>query len=385
MADTSLKYWLALRRVSGLGNVGFLNLLNAFGSPDKAFAAPLDELQRTADIGPKVASRIKAFSEWPQVEKELALARDGKVSIINCRDRLYPQNLLNIYDFPPFIYVRGTLKEDDVCIAVVGSRLASPYGKFSTERLCRELALEGITTVSGLARGIDTAAHRGSLAAKGRTIAVLGCGIDIVYPPENRELFEKICTQGAVITEFPFGTPPLGPNFPARNRIISGLALGVVVVEANYRSGSLITARVALEQGREVFAVPGSIDSEGSKGTNKLIKEGAKLVEGADDILEEILPQIRRKKVFPAPLPSEEEPSPAKTDLPLNDPPAPSRPELTAEEARLLQHIAAAPLHIDDLVTLTGTKAGDILNNILLLELKGLVRQLPGKMYVRKE
>jgi DNA processing protein len=208
--------------------------------------------------------------------------------------------------------------------------------------------------------------------------------LDIVYPPENKALFEKIPQQGAIITEFPFGTPPQGTNFPARNRIISGLSLGVVVVEASYRSGSLITARVALEQGREVFAVPGSIDADGSKGTNKLIKEGAKLIEGADDILEEILPQIRSKLTPP---------SPAKVDKPkfsADDPvaekPSASRQEeLTNEEGKLLKHVSVSPVNVDQLIALTGGKAGEILNTLLLLELKGFIRQLPGKQFVRKE
>ncbi|MFZ3114832.1 MAG: DNA-protecting protein DprA, partial [Syntrophales bacterium] len=226
--------------------------------------------------------------------------------------------------------------------------------------------------------------HQGSLAAKGRTIAVLGCGLDIVYPPENKALFDKIPLQGAIITEFSFGTPPQGTNFPARNRIISGLALGVVVVEANYRSGSLITARVALEQGREVFAVPGSIDAEGSKGTNKLIKEGAKLVECADDILEEILPQIRGKLAAPSPAQADE-PVVSADGLCEEKPSAPRREAPTHEETKLLKHLSAVPVNVDQLTALTGEKTGEILNALLLLELKGFIRQLPGKQFVRKE
>lgn len=384
MMDQELKYWLALKWVSGLGNVGFIALLEAFGSPERVFQAPASKLQATPGIGPKVANQIKAFSQWAEVEKELSLSHQQHVSIITCRDRNYPHNLLNIYDFPPFLYVKGTLREEDICIAVVGSRMASTYGRFSTERLCRELVMKGITVVSGLARGIDTAAHQGSLAAKGRTIAVLGCGLDIVYPPENKALFERIPQQGAIITEFPFGTPPQATNFPARNRIISGLALGVVVVEASYRSGSLITARVALEQGREVFAVPGSIDAEGSKGTNKLIKEGAKLIEGADDILEEILPQIRSK--LAPPFSAEVKPPGVRTDDPVGErPPAPPQEALTPEEANLLKHLSAGPVTIDQIIALTGGKAGETLNILLLLELKGFIRQLPGKQFVRKE
>jgi DNA processing protein len=343
---------------------------------------------QTTGIGPKIAQGIKKFDQWDQVEGELALARKLRVSLVTCQDELYPPNLLNIYDFPPVLYVKGTLRQEDVCIAVVGSRMASAYGRFSTERLCRELVTKGITVVSGLARGIDTAAHQGSLAAKGRTIAVLGCGLDIVYPPENKALFDKIPLQGAIITEFSFGTPPQGANFPARNRIISGLSLGVVVVEANYRSGSLITARVALEQGREVFAVPGSIDAEGSKGTNKLIKEGAKLVEGADDILEEILPQIRQQltQSLAAPVAPVRQQGKAVNVPPAVDSTPPPLAGITEAENNLLQHLSAQEaLNIDSLLARTGEKAGAILNTLLLLELKGLIRQLPGKMFILKE
>ena len=384
MTDQGLKYWLGLKLVPGLGNVGFLSLLSAFGSPAAVFQAPLAELLQIAGVGPKIAQGIKNFDQWNLVEGELALARKLRVSLVTCRDELYPPNLLNIYDFPPLLYVKGTLRQEDVCIAVVGSRMASAYGRFSTERLCRELVTKGITVVSGLARGIDTAAHQGSLAAKGRTIAVLGCGLDIVYPPENKALFDKIPLQGAIITEFSFGTPPQGTNFPARNRIISGLALGVVVVEANYRSGSLITARVALEQGREVFAVPGSIDAEGSKGTNKLIKEGAKLVECADDILEEILPQIRGKLAAPSPAQADK-PSVSADDPWEEKPSAPHQEAPSHEEIKLLRHLSADPVNVDQLTALTGGKTGEILNALLLLELKGFIRQLPGKQFVRKE
>lgn len=390
MTDQELKYWLGLKRVPGLGNVGYICLLSAFGTPREIFQAPLAELTKTPGIGNKIAKGIKNFDQWDQVEGELALARKLQISLITCRDQLYPPNLLSIYDFPPLLYVKGTLRPDDVCIAVVGSRLASAYGRFSTERLCREMVAKGLTVVSGLARGIDTAAHQGSLAAKGRTIAVLGCGLDIVYPPENKVLYDKIPLQGAIVTEFGFGTPPLGPNFPARNRIISGLSLGVVVVEANFRSGSLITARVALEQGREVFAVPGSIDAEGSKGTNKLIQEGAKLVAGADDILDEILPQIRQRllQTLPAPMRAPKDQTKIDHDIvtQASDASPSSLAVITEAEQSILRHMSAqAPLNIDNLIDLTGEPAGQILNKLLLLELKGLIRQLPGKLFILKE
>ncbi len=299
MKKASLKYWIALRAVEEVGCVGFRTLLPAFGSPRAVFSASASTLQVIPGIGPKTADHIRSFSDWGKAEREVARAGTLGVAIVTCEDPLYPRNLLNIYDYPPFLYVKGSLCPEEICVAIVGSRLASVYGRYVTEKISRELALKGITVVSGLARGIDAAAHRGALAGKGRTIAVLGCGLDIVYPPENEALAADIAAHGALVTEFPFGTPPNAPNFPARNRIISGISLGVVVVEAGEKSGSLITARIAAEQGRSVFAVPGAIEAAGSRGTNRLIKQGAKLIENVEDILEEILPQAGLPPVVP--------------------------------------------------------------------------------------
>lgn len=383
MTDQELTYWLGLKLVPGLGNVGFISLLETFPTPQDVFQASVDELLTINGIGPKIATAIRKFDSWSEAERELQLANKLGISLVTCRDALYPANLLNIYDYPPILYVKGTFRTDETCIALVGSRMASTYGRFSTDRLARQLAMQGITVVSGLARGIDTAAHLGSLAAKGRTIAVLGCGLDIIYPPENKDLFNKIAAQGAVITEFPLGTPPQGTNFPARNRIISGISLGVVVVEASYRSGSLITARVALEQGREVFAVPGSVDAEGSKGTNKLIKEGAKLVENADDILDEILPQIRHKLPLTA---SSKTAEPAGIAHASPEKALPADTVATiCEEEEVLRQLSTTPVHVDQLASITGKNVAEILNILLLLELKGLIHQLPGKQFVRKE
>lgn len=271
-----LTYWVALSSVEGVGSVSYRNLLAKFGSPDRVFEATRRELEQTAGLNHKTAGNIKDFRGWERARSECARAAQEGVSIITVKDPLYPERLRNIYDYPPLLYMKGTLQADDIPVAVVGSRSASPYGRYVTERLCRELALRGVTIVSGLARGIDTCAHRGALSARGRTIAVLGCGIDVIYPPENRKLHGSITDSGAVVTEYSFGTEPNRPNFPARNRIISGMSLGVLIVEAGEKSGSLITARCALEQGREVFAVPGSIDLPGSRGTNQLIRQGGK-------------------------------------------------------------------------------------------------------------
>ena len=380
MQKLDLKYWVALKWVEGVGNVGIKALLTAFGTPQKVFAAPLSMIKTVPGIGEQTAYQIKNFSDWEKVEEELDCAKRSGVSIVTSQDPLYPPHLACIYDHPAYLYVKGCLKEDDVNVAFVGSRAASTYGLFTTERLCRGLALRGVTIVSGMARGIDSAAHRGALAGKGRTIAVLGCGLDIVYPPENEKLLSQIVESGAVISEFPFGTPPNAPNFPARNRIISGISLGVVVVEAGEKSGSLITARIALEQGREVFAVPGSIDATGSRGTNKLIKQGAKLIENCDDILEEILPQARRM------------PAPVKAEL-SGDNTVDHREKhetvpdttFTENETAIWQIISQRPVHIDEIITSTGRMAPEVLSTLLSLELKGVIEQKPGKMYIRKE
>jgi len=374
MTHNDIKYWLALKFVEKVGNVGFNNLVETFGSPRAVFDAPASSLQKIHRITQKTARDIKNFDNWARVEKELELADKSNVSIITSDSPLYPRLLLNIYDFPPILYIRGTLSNQDINIAVVGSRMASTYGRFTTERLCRELVMKGITVVSGMARGIDSAAHAGAIAGKGRTIAVLGSGIDVIYPPENRKLFEKIAEHGAVITEFPFSTQPLASNFPARNRIISGLSLGVVVVEANEKSGSLITARVALEQGREVFAVPGSIDSTGTKGTHRLIREGAKLVENTYDILEEILPQLNLNHTT----------AKSSDEKPVQGHSGRSE-ELNADERAILKLIGKKPVHIDSLATDSSYQIHDILSILMSLELGDYVEQLPGKNFVVKE
>ena len=369
MATKDLRYWLALKTAEGVGNVGVRNLVAAFGTAEQVFRASPEALKRVPGIGDRTARNILEFRRWDQVDRELELADRHGVSIITAASGDYPRLLLHIYDYPPVLYVKGLLRPDDVCVAVVGSRAASAYGKFTTERLSRELAHRGVTVVSGLARGIDSSAHRGALAAKGRTVAVLGCGADVVYPPENRKLCDSIAERGAVVTECPFETPPNAPNFPARNRIISGMSLGVVVVEAGEKSGSLITARTAMDQGREVFAVPGSIDAPGSRGTHGLIREGAKLIESVDDILEEILPQFEIRK----------EPAERASSSPRA--PGPGR---GAETAALLEALSDRPLDLDSIIDRTGFRAQDVMRMLTALELEGLVVQHPGKQFTRR-
>lgn len=386
MKEKILKYWIALKAVEGVGCIGFRTLLTAFGSPEAVFSASASTLQVLPGIGPKTADDIRSFTDWGKAEQEVSLAETLGVSIVTCKDPLYPGNLLNIYDYPPFLYVKGSLCPEEIGVAIVGSRLASTYGKYVTEKLSRELALKGITVVSGLARGIDSAAHRGALAGKGRTIAILGSGLDIVYPPENEALAADIAAQGALVTEYPFGTPPNAPNFPARNRLISGVSLGVVVVEAGEKSGSLITARMASEQGRSVFAVPGAIESAGSRGTNRLIKQGAKLIENVEDILEEILPQAGLPPVVPERPPQFSAPEAVPGDTKTAPAPVSDKVRGLGEtESKLLSFITQEPVNVDTLIARSGLTAHEVQSSLLVLALGGIIRQLPGKMFLRKE
>jgi DNA processing protein len=293
-------------------------------------------------------------------------------------DKEYPENLRNICNPPKALYVNGTLlAQDGKAVALIGSRRASPYGLEACEKLACELALAGITVVSGMARGVDSAAHRGALKAKGRTIAVLGSGHGHIYPPENKDLYEEIAKSGAVVSEFENDTPPIPKNFPQRNRIISGLALGVVVVEAARNSGALITADFALEQGREVFAVPGKISSHTSSGTNELIKDGAKLVQSAEDILEELslwdgapLLEDAKNKM--------DEAIAKKTRAYVYN-------TLTENERKVYKILSDEPMHIDDVLEKTDLEPAKTSAVLLSLELKHLVKELPGKQFIRKE
>lgn len=341
--------------VPGIGPVLFKRLAARFETPNKVFKASAASLTEVEGIGERVASEIRSFNNWKEAEDEMGKAESYGAAIVTMADKEYPRNLLNIYDPPPYLYVRGRLDGEERAMAVVGSRFASTYGKIVTEGLSKDLARNGYAVISGMARGIDTAAHRGALSAGGRTIAVLGSGIDVIYPPENKSLYEEIAEVGAVISEFPMGTEPLSENFPARNRIISGISMGVVIVEASLKSGSLITAACAAEQGREVFAVPGNINSKASKGANKLIKDGAKLVEDVGDILEEFVSFAKA------------------SEKPLN---------LTKEEAILIEFLTE-PAQIDNIAELSRMDVRSVSAVLLNMELNGLVRQLPGMVFVR--
>lgn len=356
-----IRHWLALSLVPGIGSVLYKRLIDHFKSPAKVFSSSVEELKRVEGVGEKLAGDILITGWKEKVDIELSRIEKEKVKVITLSDDLYPVNLKRIYDPPPFLYIKGEVREEDNrAIAIVGSRKATTYGRLMAERLSKDLASQGITVVSGMARGIDTFSHQGALSAGGRTIAVFGCGIDIVYPSENRNLRDRIVEHGAVITEFPFSTPPEGVNFPSRNRIISGLSLGVVIIEATSDSGSLITASTALDQGRDVFAVPGNITSKLSQGTNNLIKKGAKLVETVDDILEEVLPQMELKK--------------GKRDVP--------KPELTPEEEVIYSLLSDEPKHIDTISRESLLTSNKALSILLGMEIKDAVRQLPGKIFV---
>ena len=297
---------------------------------------------------------------------ELSLARQAGVRVVTREQSGYPKALREIYDPPLALYIRGSMPSEEVAIAVVGSRHASRYGLQTAERLAYDLALRGVTIVSGLARGIDGAAHRGALKAGGRTIAVLGSGLSIVYPPEHEQLAQQIREQGALVSEYPMTMEPLAQNFPRRNRIISGLSLGVVVVEAAARSGALITAGCALEQGREVFAVPGPITTPTSQGTHHLLKDGAKLVTSVEDILEEL-------RLAPQPVAVAASSASAKTTQPL--------PEA---EQRVLACVSGdEPRYIDLIAEESGLEMSAVSSLLSQLELRHAVRQLPGKRFVR--
>ncbi len=371
MDRKSLYYWLALNRISGVGQISYARLLERFGSPEMVFQADLEALQSIEGLRRNTALAIVKFKRAEKIDRELDGLEQQGVGILTFNDPLYPPLLRKIFDPPPYLYYKGSpSSQDEQSLAVVGSRLGTSYGIRMTERLAWSLSQSRLTIVSGLARGIDTAAHQGTLMAGGRTVAVLGSGLDVIYPPENEKLFHQIIERGMVCSEFPLGTLPERQNFPIRNRIISGMSLGVMIVEATLRSGSLITARLALDQGREVFAVPGSIESFKSTGTNRLIKQGAKLVEQAQDILEE----LRWKE---PPKPAEAEPEP--------DPPAKVlKPSLSGEEKQIWDFLSQEPLHVDQVARQNEMGISRNLSLLLEMELKGLIKQLPGKLFVRR-
>jgi len=355
---------IALCAVPDLGPVSIRNLIAAFGSAGEVFRASPRALRSVENIGEERAKNIKSFAGRDELGRSVEKLVAQGVKLLVEGDEDYPVALKGIgADAPLVLYVKGDiLKEDMFAVAIVGSRKLSHYGAAVTEKISAELAGMGLTVVSGLARGIDTTAHTASINAGGRSIGVLGSGIDVPYPPENKGLMEKLAASGCVVSEFPPGMPPNRENFPRRNRLISGLSMGVLVVEADKRSGALITAKFALEQGKEVFAVPGNINSPVSHGPNELIKRGARAVTCAEDIVEELAPVLKGfiKK--------------EKKSLTV---------ELTDEERALYDIMSQEPMHIDAVTRQSGMQASKALHVLLALELKGVVKQIEGKKFHR--
>lgn len=357
--------WFTLKSVPGIGNLLFRRLVDRFGSPEQVLAASMRELAEVDGISERTANAIDRHVTPEWVWREMDLAWSKGYRIVTMADPNYPAMLAQIPDPPPILYMYGAFENPPMSIAIVGSREATRYGVFTARRLGRELAGYKTVVVSGLARGIDTAAHMGALDGRGMTVAVMGSGLERVYPSENRNLFHRIAENGAVISEFRLTTQPEARNFPIRNRIISGMTMGTVVVEAARKSGSLITARLAGEQGREVFAVPGNVNSFKSAGTHGLIKQGAKLVEKAGDILEEF-PAFRHRS----------EKGKHGRESTVRPPP------MSESEAMVFKELGPYPIHIDDLVRKLAMDPGKLSGILLQLELKGIVSQAPGKMFM---
>ncbi len=355
------RYWIGLNMI--LTPRQFHLLLGHFSSPGEAWEASSEELKAIPGLE-RQAEKIVTRRQELDLERELSKIEQLGLKITTVADETYPRALRSLAKPPPILYLRGDYRErDELAMAIVGTRRCTPYGRMVAEQLAKGLSERGFTIVSGMALGIDTAAHRGALASGGRTIAVLGSGFENVYPRENAGLMKRIITSGAVLSEFPLQALPERWNFPQRNRIISGLARGVVVVEAPERSGALITARLALEQGREVFAIPGRITDEASRGANRLLREGAKLVGEVEDMLEEF-PDLRETLSAAGPRRKE-------------------RPELSPLEEGLLETLEWEPIHFDEILEATGLSHAELSHGLLQLQLKDLIKEFPGKRYAK--
>ena len=371
--------WLRLHLTDRIGSITFQKLLKKFGGIDQILNATASELAGVPGIGPKIAEQIAQSRDTIDVEDEMALAETLGVEIVTIESQLYPPLLRQLHDPPCVLYIKGEiLREDNLAVAIVGSRNCSHYGQEQAAKLGHMLAAAGFTIVSGLARGIDTAAHRGAIAAEGRTIAVQGRGLADVFPPENSQLAEQIAENGAVISELPLRYEPISNTFPARNRIISGLSLGTIVVEAGRRSGALITAQLAVEQNRQVMAVPGRIDSPGSTGPHWLIKDGAALVTNIEDVLEAIgqIGQIIKDHAASA---AQQARQTVETEL-FEQPEI----KLTDIERDVFGVLAQEPAHMEDIIARSNRSPGSVSASVISLQLKGLVKQLPGNYYKKK-
>jgi DNA processing protein len=359
VSNEDIRYWVGFNKVPGIGAARLRALLDYFGDLEVAWHAPTHDL-RQAGLDRRSLASLLGIREALDLDAELERLQRAGVQVMTWDDALYPPNLHQAYNAPPVLYVRGRFEtRDEWAVAVVGTRRASVYGKEAGRMVCAGLTQAGVTVVSGMAQGIDSVAHRACLDAGGRTIAVLGCGVDVVYPPQNSRLAAEIVERGALVSEYALGTRPEARNFPPRNRIISGLTLGTVVIEGDMGSGALITAGFALEQGREVFAVPGNIFARASRGTNHLIQQGAKMVTQVGDVLEELN------------LTMVSEQAQARTVIPENK-----------TEAVLLERLSADPIHVDALGRAVDLPIAQVTSTLALMELKGMVRQVGGMSYV---
>jgi DNA processing protein len=357
---SDIRYSIALTMLPDVGPVGSRKLISVFGTPEKIFRSPVDDIAAVGGIGINRAKHIKAFSSWNVIEKQVETLVKRGIKAVSFIEPSYPALLRETDDAPVVIYLKGDLEpQDRYAIAVIGSRKPSSYGAAVAEMISGDLASMGFTIVSGMARGIDSLSHKGALGVGGRTIAVLGSGLDVPYPPENKMLMERIAGSGFVISEFPAGTLPNRENFPRRNRVISGMSLGVLVIEATSDSGSLITAKYALDQGREVFAIPGKVTSPTSEGTNELIRKGALLTRKADDIVEELAPVLKG----------------------LMKSRNRSKGEVTEEEQQLCAFLSREPRQIDSISRESKLASSRVLGILLALELKGFVKQTTGKRF----
>jgi DNA processing protein len=360
---------LALNSVPDCGPITIRKLLDHFQSPVDILSAPINKLTRVNGIGERIAGNIVNWHQTFSIEDELKKIEKHSIEFITILDEEYPVNLKAIYDPPIILYIKGTLVPSDKnAIGVVGTRRATNYGRESAAKLSRQLAQAGVTIVSGLARGIDTAAHRATIEAGGRTIAVLGCGLSQMYPPENKEIANQVAQSGAVISEFPMDVSPQASHFPRRNRVVSGLSLGVLIAEAPKRSGALLTANQALDQNRHVFAVPGRIDMPSFSGNHYLLKQGAQLVESVDDILDEF------EFLFPS----------EKAKIFNVDREKTVEANLTDEEKAVYKLLSLQEVGIENIIDQTGLPAHTVSTTLLHLELKKLARQLPGKQFVKQ-
>jgi DNA processing protein len=360
MNDVQLRAWLRLSRLE-LSPRAAVALIERFGGPETVFGASESELKTVERLTDKAIEKV--LGPVPAaVERDLQLIDKNGYTIVPITSESYPASLKLIFDPPVMLHVKGKLVESDkLAVAIVGSRKATIYGRSIAEKIAGELAFRGLTIVSGGARGIDTAAHKGALSSGGRTVAFLGCGIDVNYPSENKNLFDAIAENGAVVSEFPFGSNPEPWRFPPRNRLISGLSLGVLICQSPIRSGALITADYALQQGKDVYCIPGNIDDERNSGCHQLIKDGARLVENAQDILEEL--GIERK---------EDE---SQLSLPVES--------LSEQEQTIVSLLSLEPVQVDDIIERSGVSAPMVSGTLTVLEMKGIVKRVPGNAYVR--